>query len=342
VGSALRHAERFTVVVIRSTVVPGTTDGLVRSALEETSGRTAGRDFGLGMNPEFLTEGSALEDFQRQDRIVIGALDPKSEEVLVRLYAGFPGVPRLLVNPRTAEMIKYASNALLATAISFSNELANLCSAIGEVDIVDVMRGVHLSRYLTAQAPAPAGWRAPLAAFLEAGCGYGGSCLPKDVKALAAHGATHGVDMPLLRAVDAVNSGRASVLLGHVRRRYPSLASVPVTVLGLAFKPDTDDVRETPAGPVVQGLLAEGARVTIYDPVAGRAAEALFGAGRVCVAPTLEAALDQAMVVVLVTRWPEFNKVPALLAGRVPVPLVVDGRRVLDRVRLPQYEGIGL
>jgi UDPglucose 6-dehydrogenase/GDP-mannose 6-dehydrogenase len=341
IGAALRDSAGHVVVVVRSTVVPGTTEGLVRAAIEKSSGLTAGRDFGLGMNPEFLTEGTALEDFQSQDRIVIGAIDAHSFAVLEELYAGFPDVPRILVNPRTAEMIKYASNALLATAISFSNELANLASAVGEVDIVDVMRGVHLSRYLTAQAPAKAGWRAPISAFLEAGCGYGGSCLPKDVKALVAHGRALGVEMPLLAAVDQTNAGRASRLLDLVRRHFPSLRGERVSVLGLAFKPDTDDVRETPAAPVVRALLEAGAAVTVYDPVAGGSAEPLFGAGRVNIATSLADAVRGASVIVLVTRWPEFAALPDLIAGMDPPPLVVDGRRVLDRSRIPRYEGIG-
>ena len=341
VGAALRGSDAYVVVVVRSTVVPGTTEGLVRAALEKSSGLVAGPGFGLGMNPEFLTEGTALEDFQRQDRIVIGTIDARSLEVLERLYSGFPDVPRIHVNPRTAEMIKYASNALLATAISFSNELANLASAVGDVDIVDVMRGVHLSRYLTAQDTAQAGWRAPISAFLEAGCGYGGSCLPKDVKALVAHGKALGVEMPLLSAVDRINAGRAARLLDLVRRHVPDLRGVPVTVLGLAFKPDTDDVRETPAGPVVRALLDAGAVVTIFDPVAGGSADALFGAGRVVVAPTLKDASRGAEVIVLVTRWPEFAALPDLVAGMDPAPVIVDGRRVLDRARFPRYEGIG-
>ena len=342
VGASLRGNTGYTVVVVRSTVVPGTTEGLVRRALEEGSGRVAGRDFGLGMNPEFLTEGTALDDFRRQDRIVIGALDPRSLEVLERLYAGFPGVARVHVNPRTAEMIKYASNALLATSISFSNELANLASAVGGVDIVEVMRGVHLSRYLSAQDAVAAGWRAPITSFLEAGCGYGGSCLPKDVKALVAHGRRLGVEMPLLSAVEKTNAGRAPALLALVRRHFPSLENVRVTVLGLAFKPDTDDVRETPAGPVVRCLLDEGARVTVHDPVAGASATTLFGAGRVSVAATLAEGIEDAEAIVLVTRWPEYEALPDLLAGRNLQPLVVDGRRVLDRNRVARYEGIGL
>lgn len=329
-------------VVIRSTVVPGTTDGVVLPLLERHSGRRAGESLGVGMNPEFLTEGTAVADFVRQDRVVIGGIDERSRDEIERLYAGFDGVPRIRTNPRTAEMIKYASNALLATAISFSNELANLAAALGGIDAREVMQGVHLSRYLTAQEDAPAGWTAPLAAFYEAGCGYGGSCLPKDVKALAAHGRAAGVPMRLLEAVDAVNRDQPARLVELVRRGFPSLRGVPVAVLGLAFKPGTDDLRETPARPVVEALLDEGAAVTVYDPVAGAGGEALFGPGRVQVASGLEAAVAGARAVVLVTRWPEFAEVPALAARQAVPPLVVDGRRMLERDAVARYAGIGL
>jgi UDPglucose 6-dehydrogenase/GDP-mannose 6-dehydrogenase len=342
IGGALRGGTAWHTVVVRSTVVPGTTDGVVLPLLELHSGRRAGESLGVGMNPEFLTEGTAVADFVRQDRIVIGGVDERSRDEVERLYAGLDGVPRVRTNTRTAEMIKYASNALLATAISFSNELANLGATLGGIDTREVMRGVHLSRYLTAQEAAPAGWSAPVAGFYEAGCGYGGSCLPKDVKALAAHGRAAGVPMRVLEAVDAVNRDQPARLVELVRRHFPALTGVPVTVLGLAFKPGTDDVRETPARPVVESLLAEGARVTVFDPVAAGAADALFGAGRVTVAPDLTAAISGAKAVVLVTRWPEFAALPGLLAPMADPPVVVDGRRMLEKDSVRRYDGIGL
>jgi UDPglucose 6-dehydrogenase/GDP-mannose 6-dehydrogenase len=342
IGRALRGAKGSPVVTVRSTVVPGTTEGLVREVLEHESGKTAGMDFGLGMNPEFLTEGQALADFQQQDRIVIGALDPRSREVLAALYQSFPpGVPRIFVNPRTAEMIKYASNALLATSISFANELADVASAVGGIDIVDVMRGVHASRYLSGNGAAGP-WTASLASYLEAGCGYGGSCLPKDVKALVAHARGHGVEPHLLSAVDRVNTGRPERLLELARRHHPSLRDLRVSVLGVAFKPDTDDVRETPAAPVVRALLEDGARVTVYDPIvpAGTVMR-LFGPAQVRVAASMADAVADAQVVIVVTRWAEFLGLPRLLADRSDPPLVVDGRRLLDPKSLARYEGVG-
>src|SRR6185436_1965308 len=175
----------------------------VLPALELSSGRKAGNDFGVGMNPEFLSEGEAVNDFLFPDRIVLGGIDARATDVLEELYKPFgPEVPRLRTNTRTAEMIKYASNSLLATLISFSNELANLGAALGGIDTTEVMRGVHLSQYFRGRN---AEGLPPITSFLKAGCGFGGSCLPKDVKALIVHGANSKQPMPLLEAVIRTN-----------------------------------------------------------------------------------------------------------------------------------------
>lgn len=341
IGEALREKSSYHVVVVKSTVVPGTTDDVVRPALEQASGKRAGRDFGVGMNPEFLTEGVAVDDFMRPDRIVLGGLDERSIALQREVYAQFTGVPVIATNNKTAEMIKYASNSVLATMISFSNEFANLCATLGDVDVADVMTGVHAARYFTSMLEDGRRVRAPITSFLWAGCGYGGSCLPKDTKALVAHGAAHGEPMPLLEAVIRTNAQQPARLVGLLEKRIPSLAGARVAVLGLAFKPDTDDVRESPAFPVIRELLARGARVTGYDPVAGATARATLPA-EVSIAPSLEAALEGAAAVVLVTAWDEFLRLPELLAATGARPVVVDGRRILDKSRIERYEGIGL
>ena len=202
IGAALKSKQAYHVVVVKSTVVPGTTDRVVLPALEEASGKQAGVDFGVAMNPEFLSEGEAVHDFMFPDRLVLGGIDERTIETLDRLYEMYSEVPRLRTNTRTAEMIKYASNALLATLISFSNEIANLGAALGGIDAVDVMRGVHLSQYFRGRK---ADGLPPITAFLAAGCGFGGSCLPKDVSALIAHGRSSGNPMPLLEAVIQLN-----------------------------------------------------------------------------------------------------------------------------------------
>jgi UDPglucose 6-dehydrogenase/GDP-mannose 6-dehydrogenase len=342
IGAILRDKHAYHVVVVKSTVLPGTTEDLVLPLLESSSGQRAGRDFGVGMNPEFLTEGEAVQDFLFPDRIVLGAIDERSLSALDALYAGFAGVDRIKTTPKTAEMIKYCSNALLATMISFSNEIGNLCAAIGGVDVADVLRAIHASRYLTTTLPDGRRVTAPLTAFLWAGCGFGGSCLPKDAKALRALGRQAGQSMALLDAVIGVNERQSGQVLSLLRKHYPSLAGVRVAVLGLAFRPETSDMRESPAIPIVRDLLAAGATLTAYDPAAAAEARRVFGSNGPRVCDTLAEAICDVDAVVLATRWDEFAALPALLGQRETPPLVVDGRRVLDKASVPRYEGIGL
>jgi UDPglucose 6-dehydrogenase len=335
IGEAIRGHDDFPVVVVKSTVVPGTTRDVVTPLLEEAAGGTAGTAFGVGVNPEFLTEGQAVTDFMNPDRLVFGSSDERTAARLEHLYEGFPDVPRIHTSVTAAETIKYASNALLATMISFSNEFADLCSAVGDVDVIDVMRGLHSSMYLTVD-----GERAPITAFLEAGCGYGGSCLPKDVKALIAHGARNDVPMRILQATDDVNARRPDEVIAILERHLAPLEGKRITILGLAFKPDTDDVRESPAVPIVQRLLAAGATVRAHDPVVRSLPDALAGTG-VEVESDLESALAGADAAVLVTLWRQYERLPELVArlgGRI---LVVDGRRQLPADSVPHYDGVG-
>lgn len=341
IGGALAVADRYHVVAVKSTVPPGTTDGAVRAILEESSGKRVGEDFGLATNPEFLTEGTAVDDFMEPDRIVIGGSDDRARDVVERLYESFPPVPRFRTSNATAEMIKYTSNALLSALISFSNEMARLCDALGGVDVTDVTDAVHASRYLTVRHDGDREVVAPIASFLEAGCGFGGSCLPKDLEALIESGRSHGVAMRVLEAVRDVNRGQPGRLLELIRRHHEDLRGVRTTVLGLAYKPDTGDVRESPAFPVIHDLLAAGASVTVFDPAAMPEARRVLPPERVVYAEDLERAVRDAEVVALVTRWPQFETLHELLRDRRPPPLVVDGRRVLDPSRFARYEGIG-
>ena len=342
IGKALRDKTRYSAAVVKSTVVPGTTDDVVGPILESTSGKMVGRDFGLGMNPEFLTEGQAIEDFMRPDRIVLGANDEKSMKLMEQLYDKFKSTPILRTNNKTAEMIKYAANATLATQISFANEIANMCSALGGVDVVDVMRGVHLSYYLRPLTKQGERVQAPISSFLEAGCGFGGSCLPKDVKALIAHGEKLGSPMRLLNAVISINEIQPKHFLTLLRKHFPVLQGLRVSVLGLAFKPDTSDIRESPAIPTIQSLLREGALIKAYDPAAIPEAKKVLGDDQVTFCTGLENCIQGSDAIVLVTRWSEFKRVPEILAVMEPQPLVVDGRRMLDKDSVKRYEGIGL
>jgi len=342
IGSALMGKAGYHAVVVKSTVVPGTTDGVILPILEEASGKKAGAGFGVGMNPEFLTEGQAVADFMTPDRIVLGANGEKCMLALEQLYRAFDGIPKMKTNCRTAEMIKYASNAMLATQISFANEIANLCSALGGVDIVDVMKGVHLSNYLRPAARDGSRIQAPISSFLEAGCGFGGSCLPKDVNALIAHGENAGSAMPLLRAVIETNRHQPGEVIRLLKKHFPSLKDVRVAILGLSFKPDTDDMRESPAIPIVKELLAQNARLKGYDPAAHHEARKLFPSNQLILCETIEEALAGVDAVVLVTRWEQFHDVPERIARSNPEAVFVDGRRMLDKHRFARYEGIGL
>lgn len=340
IGAALAGSKSAPAVVVKSTVVPGTTDGMVTDVLARAARMRPGTDFGVGSNPEFLTEGQAVEDFLNPDRIVLGG-DDIALPLLRELYAGFDGVPVVATNARTAEMIKYASNVMLASAISFANEIANLGATLGGIDSVEVMRGVHLSRYLTTPGSGADPVLARLADFYQAGCGYGGSCLPKDVAALAALGREAGSPMRVLEAVAAVNADQPEQLVRILRRELGTLHGRRIAVLGLAFKPDTDDTRFSPAFPVLRQLHAAEADVVVHDPVVK--ADALTGAvpPGVGYEGDLTTVVKGADAVVIVTRWSDYLALPDLLAGLGETPLVVDGRRMLDPSLLTRYTGIG-
>lgn len=342
IGKALQNKLNYHLVVVKSTVVPGTTDQIVLPILEEASRKKAGIDFGVGMNPEFLTEGEAIQDFMFPDRIVLGGIDEKSLTALAQLYSVFEGVEQLRTNNKTAEMIKYTSNALLATMISFSNEIGNLCATIGGVDVVDVMRGFHLSRYISPVLPTGDRIVAPISAFLWAGCGFGGSCLPKDVKALIAHGEQAGRPMKLLDAVMDINAAQHLEIFSLLHKHFASLQGVRVTVLGLAFRPDTGDMRESPAIPIIQGLLTGGAQIKAYDPVAKPETETIFARDDVVICESLAEAIEDVQAIILITAWKEFQDIPDLLHHLDPQPVFIDGRRMLAKARIARYEGIGL
>ncbi len=342
IGRALKEKGSYHAIIVKSTVVPGTTDDVVLPVLERSSEKRAGVDFGVGMNPEFLREGEAIEDFMFPDRIVIGGIDEKTLNILVELYSMFKGVDIIRTNNKTAEMIKYTSNSLLATMISFSNEVGNLCAAMGGVDVKEVMKGVHLDKRLSPILADGERITPSFTTYLEAGCGFGGSCFPKDVKALIAHGKKHGQPMKVLEAVIQVNEKQPQQILSLLKKHFPTLKGVRLAILGLAFKPGTDDMRESPAIPIIKALLERNAEIQAYDSVATHEAQKLFGNNGIRYCDNLAQAMDNVQVVILLTRWDEFNNIPALLADKDPQPLIIDGRRMLDRRSIRKYEGIGL
>jgi UDPglucose 6-dehydrogenase/GDP-mannose 6-dehydrogenase len=342
IGAVLREKEDYHVVVVKSTVVPGTSDTVVLPLLEEYSGKKAGVDFGVGMNPEFLREGEAVSDFSNPDRIVLGGIDKRTQDKLVEVYAPFSRVAVLATNNKTAEMIKYTSNALLATLISFSNEIGNLCATLGDIDALEVMKGVHLDKRISPILQNGDRVSPAISTYLEAGCGFGGSCFPKDVKALIAHGITVGEPMNLLKSVIDINRDQPMQVMQRLQKHIPDLVGKKVAVLGLAFKPGTDDMRESPAIPIVMQLLDSQAQLSAYDPAAKEEAVKIFQSDRITYCDSVEQALEGVDAVLLLTRWPEFLRIPQLLKKKEIAPLVVDGRRMLPKDSVERYEGIGL
>jgi UDPglucose 6-dehydrogenase/GDP-mannose 6-dehydrogenase len=342
IGDVIRVKDDFHAVVIKSTVVPGTTDDVATPILEAASGKKAGQDFGVGMNPEFLREGVAIPDFMEPDRIVYGATDERTFALLDEVYSVFQGVDIIRTSNKTAEMIKYTANSLLATLISFSNEIGNLCTALGEIDVVDVMKGVHLDRRLSPILESGDRVVPSITTFIEAGCGFGGSCFPKDVKALIAHGQAAGQPMKLLQSVIDINRAQPMKVMELLRKHFDSLRGLKVAVMGLAFKPGTDDMRESPSIPIVKALHDAGAVISAYDPVAIDEAQKVFAGIDIEYASSIEEAVQSVDAVVIVTIWNEFRSLPEIINRIDSPPLLIDGRRMIDRDAVSRYDGIGM
>jgi UDPglucose 6-dehydrogenase len=335
IGKSLNQKSTYHVVVIKSTVVPGTTHDLVKPILEKESKKKCGSDFGLCMNPEFLRQGSAFEDTLHTDRIVIGEYDKKSGDILENLYKDFYGKnlpPTIRTTLSTAELIKYASNSLLATKISFINTIANICEKISGADVKTVAAAMGLDKRI-----------GPL--FLNAGIGYGGSCFPKDVKALIAHSKNLGYRLKLLEEVESVNEAQPLKAVQFCKELLGSLKGKRVAILGLSFKADTDDMREARAIPIVNQLIKEGANVTAYDPVAMSIAKTIFK-NKIQYAPSTIECLKNADCCILVTEWDEFKKLkPEDFTNNMKQPILIDGRRIYNPEEFSQkmkFTAIGL
>jgi len=342
IGSALKEKNLYHVVVVKSTVTPGTTDEVVLPIIEKYSGKKAGIDFGVGMNPEFLREGCAVNDFMNPDRIVIGGIDKKTIDKMLKLYKIFDGVDILTTNNKTAEMIKYAANSLLATLISFSNEIADICTITQNVDIKEVMSGVHLDKRLTPISLSKSRVKPVFLRYLEAGCGFGGSCFPKDIKALISYAEKGGKNPKLLKSVIEINQKQPYKLIELLNKHYKSFKNLNIAILGLAFKPNTDDMRESPAIPIVKLLLEEGAYIKAYDPAAKEEAKKIFGNYNIEYTESVEETLLDVDAVILVTRWDQFKNINSFISNKKCQPLIIDGRRILNKDDYKKYEGIGL
>jgi len=325
IGKAMKQ---YTVVVDKSTVPVGTADK-VREAIRKVTDV----EFDVVSNPEFLKEGAALDDFLKPDRVVIGVDSERARKVMAELYAPFVRTenPVLFMDTRSAELTKYAANAMLATRISFMNDIAALCEKVG-ADVDFVRKGLGSDKRI--------GYP-----FLFPGVGYGGSCFPKDVKALVATGREFGLELDLLRAVERTNERQKKLLVNKAAKHYGSLEGRKFGVWGLAFKPKTDDMREAPSIEVIEGLIGKGAQVIAHDPVAPHTAQRVFGE-RIRYASVPYEALEGVDGLFVVTEWnefrhPDFERMKSLMKS----PVIFDGRNVYDPARLRElgftYYGIG-
>jgi UDPglucose 6-dehydrogenase len=301
----------YKVVVNKSTVPVGTAERVREAIRRETT-----HPFSVVSNPEFLKQGAAVDDFMKPDRVVIGAEDPRASEIMVALHKPFTrtGAPIMVMDCASAELSKYASNAFLATKISFMNEIANVCDLFG-ADVDRVRQAVGSDRRIGSS-------------FLFPGVGYGGSCFPKDVKAIARFAADKKYDFKILKAVEAVNELQKRMLVKKIEKHFGTLKGKTIAVWGLAFKPKTDDMREAPAVPIIEALLAKGAKVQAYDPEAIKTARGIFGSRVTFVARNYDA-LKGADALAVITEWQEFREPDFVRMKKLlRTPVVFDGRNI--------------
>lgn len=314
-----RNINRYTILVTKSTVPVGTANKVKSVIREELEKRGADIEFDVASNPEFLKEGAAIKDFMSPDRVVIGVESERAKEVMSRLYRPF-----MLINYRiyfmdipSAEMTKYAANAMLATRISFMNDIANLCDRVGaNVDMV--RQGIGTDSRIGSK-------------FLYPGCGYGGSCFPKDVKALARTAREYGYTMAVVEAVDEVNERQKSVVVEKLLREIPDLRGKRIAVWGLSFKPETDDMREAPSLVVIKNLLEHGASVSVYDPVAMDECRRRIGDVVEYCGDVYETVID-ADAIILLTEWKQFRMPSwAVIKKVMKTRILIDGRNIYDK-----------
>ena len=326
--------KEYRIIVDKSTVPVGTAQLVKKTIQEELDKRGVKIEFDVVSNPEFLKEGNAIDDFMKPDRVVVGCDNVRTGEIMKELYSPFvrTGKPILVMDVASAEMTKYAANAMLATKISFMNDIANLCERLG-VDVAQVRQGIGSDSRI--------GY-----SFIFPGPGYGGSCFPKDVQAIVKTGEKHGYKLEILSAVESVNNRQKKVLFDKLKRRFgEELKNKTIAVWGLAFKPNTDDMREAPSIVLIKNLIAEGCKVKAYDPEASKEAYKIFG-DKIEYMKKQYSALEDADALVIVTEWnefrrPDFDKIKSLLQQ----PVIMDGRNRFDPKKMAEigfeYEGIG-
>ncbi len=330
IGKILVKSKKKPIVLIKSTVTPGTMQNVILPILEKRSGKKAGKDFGLISNPEFLQESSAIRDTKFPHVIVLGGYQTKFMKKTKSFFSKLhPNVPITITNHQTAEMIKYANNSFLATKISFINQLSNICQNIPGANIDDIAKTIGLDPRIGAL-------------FLNAGPGYGGSCLPKDMKALISFADKIGINPTLLNAVEKTNQKQIQNIVSLMEKTLGTLASKRITVLGTAFKPNTDDVRDSIAIELIKKLLKKKSRITIYDPKAMKNTRNVFGE-KIIYAESITDALNKSQCAILMTHWKQFERFNNNSIKHMSKKFIIDCRRILVEKELQaEYHAIGI
>ena len=330
VGKLISKNKKKPIILIKSTVIPGTMKQVVLPILERNSKKKAGKDFGLISNPEFLQESLAIQDTIKPHVVVLGGYRTKFMKKTEKFFSWFnPNVPIIITNHQTAEMIKYANNSFLATKISFINQIANICQRIPDTNIDDIADTIGLDPRIGNL-------------FLNAGPGYGGSCLPKDIKAIINLSSKIGVKPTLLNAVEKTNKQQINYIMELIKQNIGKIKGKKITILGVAFKPDTDDIRDSMSIELIRRLMKSGARVTIHDPKALDNARKIFH-GNAKYAISIPSALKNCQCAVIMTKWKEYEGINNKTINHMDKKFIIDSRRILSNKNLDaKYYAIGL
>ena len=332
IAVAIKNIQEYFVIVVKSTVVPGTTLKIIKN-LEKYSGKKNSIDFGVVVNPEFLQEGNAVNDTLKPDKIVIGTNSDKDKEIMYKLFKKIyrKNLPIIYTTPSNAELIKYANNSLLATKISFMNYIARIAEQIPDGDVEEIKNAIGMDKRISKS-------------FLNAGLGFGGSCFPKDVKALIAFSKELNVNSEILQSVLTINDTQFMSVFNILKKELGSLERKKISILGLSFKPETDDIRDATSIKIIKKLVEKKAKIKVYDPIATNNVKKIFG-NSITYATNSESCIRDSECCIIVTEWKEFrNLKPKYFKRLMKRPLIIDGRRIFSKKQFDklEYHAIGL
>jgi len=330
IGSALRNSKNIPLIIIKSTVVPGSND-TIKKILEEKSGKKCSKGFELLSNPEFLREGNAVNDTLNPHVTIIGGNDNKSIKKLELFYKKFfaKKIPLIKTNPQTAELIKYANNSFLATKISFINQIANICQVVPGTNVDEIANAIGLDPRIGKQ-------------FLKAGPGYGGSCLPKDLQALISFSANKGKESTFLKAVQKANAEQLKNVQSLLKKTFPNLKGRKIAILGLSFKENSDDIRDSVSIKLIKSLLKSGTKIIVHDPMALENTKMIFGR-KITYAKKISEALKNCECAIIMTSWNDYNKLTSKDFRNMKKRVIIDSRRLLADKKLDaSYHALGI